>query len=131
MRARPFRGVIEPGMLTPARIAALSVLVSAVVLVASCIADVQDDAGNVVDDAQAIKINQINPNIPSGPCGEACVAVARGNCGNWQDECAEMYPNDENVSCGGQALSCIAAQHAATGTVVGVTYCSRDCEHLR
>jgi hypothetical protein len=54
------------------------------------------------------------------------MVVSRG-CGDWRDECCDAFPDDLDVTCGDQYLTCGAAKQAAVGTAVGVVGCYRAC----
>jgi hypothetical protein len=110
-------------------------LVLVPILAAACVADVRDSAeepqavGNV---AEPVKDPLNLANLPkTSPCGTACLMIAAGRCGSWQDECIDAYPYQEDVDCGtGVTLSCVAARDADQDTAVGVMGCYRECEHL-
>jgi hypothetical protein len=122
------RASIGPGMM---KVTSILFLLPIAVLAASCIADVADAPDESVGDAvEPVKGPGSLKNLPRGPCATACLSLAAGQCGDWQGECADLYPDDENVTCAGQALSCRAAQSAAQDTVLGVGLCYRYCEHL-
>jgi hypothetical protein len=112
------------------KLAHVLALSAPVILSAACVADVRDRTEDTENSAEPVRgLDSLEKLVP-GPCATACLMVAAGRCGSWMDECADDYPYDENVTCGRQALSCIAAQHADEDTPYGVMWCYRACEHL-
>src|SRR5204863_8343613 len=98
---------------------------------AACSAGPADDVEEVAAAAEAVKLPVCDDEMVHGPCGVACRMLAAGGCPGWEDECADSYPADENVSCNGKQLACEAARYAMQGTRVGLVMCWRSCEHLR
>jgi hypothetical protein len=124
---------------------AVAVACSAVVLSAACVADVADPPEEVGSAAEpgihygsgaghveppALDDPAAESTIPPGPCKTACRQVMSEGCNDWESECVGASPDDENVTCGDQYLTCAAAQHAVQGTLYGQVWCYRACMNL-
>lgn len=113
------------------QISAVVVLVSVVALSAACVADVADESIGSAEEpglrygsgpsAAETALRAWRASHP-GPCAAACLA-AFGRACPWEEVCDDT----DFVECAGVTLTCAEAKDAASGELVGLSYCWERC----
>jgi hypothetical protein len=130
-RGRP-AATSDPGMLNPARLAALVILAPVVALSASCIADApaSDGVGELeaLSAAQAAERVGISADDVStlNTCERECLSFATLGCAEITQQCEDDYVAVAGYYDGPYRLDCDTAKRLACGTVADLHTCMHD-----